>query len=248
MTIVSLQVSESPVQVACEALGRMPNWQAAVQHLKSLTSRLQEIQCPRLLGRWIPVFEKFCSLLLTNPYDSFVQDQGNTRRAAAEAICRLTFLASNEASWQTIDMDFFDIVFPCFCLQLNDIPRFARILASEYTDFLDFAGDECLPRSSWSPGLVLARLWGAQCSFFCWDDCRTVSWDSVEIYGFIWLYFVYTSNILQISIPKSMEPYRMSFRRSVRGTLVFDQGHDIVTASFGSNRWWKIIFQSAHHG
>ena len=51
MTIVSLQVSESPVQVACEALGRMPNWQAAVQHLKSLTSRLQEIQCPRLLGR-----------------------------------------------------------------------------------------------------------------------------------------------------------------------------------------------------
>jgi len=52
-------------EVACEALGRMPNWQAAVQHLKSLTSRLQ--------------------------------DQGNTRRAAAEAICRLTFLASNEA-------------------------------------------------------------------------------------------------------------------------------------------------------
>lgn len=53
MTIVSPQVSESPtvLQVACEALGRMPNWQAAVQHLKSLTSRLQEIQFPRLLGR-----------------------------------------------------------------------------------------------------------------------------------------------------------------------------------------------------
>ena len=29
-------------QVACEALGRMPNFQAAVQHLRSLTSRLQE--------------------------------------------------------------------------------------------------------------------------------------------------------------------------------------------------------------
>lgn len=52
-------------QVACEALGRMPNFQAAVKHLKSLTRRLQ--------------------------------DQGNTRRAAAEAICRLTSLAAEEA-------------------------------------------------------------------------------------------------------------------------------------------------------
>lgn len=52
-------------QVACEALGRMPYFQAAVKHLKSLTTRLQ--------------------------------DQGNTRRAAAEAICRLTSLAAEEA-------------------------------------------------------------------------------------------------------------------------------------------------------
>eukprot|EP00435_Cladocopium_sp_Y103_P033224 s422_g8.t1 len=52
-------------QVACEALGRMPNFKAAVKHLKSLTRRLQ--------------------------------DQGNTRRAAAEAICRLTSLAAEEA-------------------------------------------------------------------------------------------------------------------------------------------------------
>lgn len=74
---------------------------------------------------------------------------------------------------------------------------------------------------------------------FCWDDCRTVSLESVEIYGFI----QYSANLHT----KEHGTYRMSFRRSVRGALVFDQGH-IVIASFGSNRWWKIIFQSAHHG
>jgi len=58
--------SELEQQVVCEALGRMPNWQAAVAHVPALMARLQ---------------------------DSAV----NTRRAAAEAVCRLTFIGPKEA-------------------------------------------------------------------------------------------------------------------------------------------------------
>ncbi|CAE7319955.1 unnamed protein product [Symbiodinium necroappetens] len=57
--------SELEQQVVCEALGRMPNWQAAVAHMPALMARLQ---------------------------DSAV----NTRRAAAEAVCRLTFIGPKE--------------------------------------------------------------------------------------------------------------------------------------------------------
>lgn len=86
---------------------------------------------------------------------------------------------------------------------------------------------------------VLFLLRWLQEGFFgqCWDI-----WLYMAIY-FVYIYIQYSANLHT----KEHGTYRMSFRRSVRGALVFDQGH-IVTASFGSNRWWKTIFRSAHHG
>lgn len=50
-------------------------------------------------------------------------------------------------------------------------------------------------RRRWMFAQIFLVAWFGPCAtlrrsvfFFCWDDCRTVSLDSVEIYGFIWLY------------------------------------------------------------
>ncbi len=132
MTIVSLRFLNLllyyrwPVKLLVECqIGKQPSstwnpWQADFRRRVSKTSSSVP-GCWEDESQFLRSFQSFAHKSLGFFWILWrLQDQGNTRRAAAEAICRLTFLASNEAQHRRLIWTYlFDIVFPCFCLQLQ---------------------------------------------------------------------------------------------------------------------------------